>query len=221
RRARGSDWAGRDARPTVLRASLWAGRDAGLAGGMGGDGLDGRGCRRASHRGRRPDTIRGKFFSGPFASRQVLRCRAVARTRPALDPSRRHVMALTRREFVGGLIAAGAAAATGRARPIDERPGADPASGPPDGQTAGPDGTASPAGPADFTFVHLTDMHVTPKRWGDRGYRACIESVLALRPRPAFALLGGDLAFDALYPDTAASAEQIRQYREITAGLGM
>ncbi|MFN0136874.1 MAG: metallophosphoesterase family protein [Phycisphaerae bacterium] len=74
--------------------------------------------------------------------------------------------------------------------------------------------------PQDFTFVHLTDMHVTPKRKGDHGYRACIESVLALRPRPAFALMGGDLAFDGLYTEKVAFEEQIRLYREITRGLG-
>lgn len=77
-----------------------------------------------------------------------------------------------------------------------------------------------PAAQAEhFTFVHLTDMHVTPKRKGDQGYRACIESVLALKPRPAFALMGGDLAFDGLYTDKSKFDEQIKLYREITSGL--
>jgi hypothetical protein len=74
---------------------------------------------------------------------------------------------------------------------------------------------------ADFTFVHLTDMHVTPRRWGDKGYRRCIESVVDLRPRPRFALMGGDLAFDGCYTPKADFEEQIRLYREISDGLGM
>ncbi len=113
-------------------------------------------------------------------------------------------MAITRREFVGGAIAAGAAglipaAAHGAARKPQ------PAAAKRDG----------------FSFVHLTDMHVTPKRWGDKGYRACIESVRDLKPRPAFALMGGDLAFDGCYTPKADFEEQIRLYKEISGGLGM
>lgn len=72
-----------------------------------------------------------------------------------------------------------------------------------------------------FCFVHLTDMHVTPRRWGDRGYRRCIEAVLQENPRPAFALMGGDLAFDGLYTPKADFEEQIRLYKEVTSGLNM
>jgi 3',5'-cyclic AMP phosphodiesterase CpdA len=71
-----------------------------------------------------------------------------------------------------------------------------------------------------FTFVHLTDMHVTPKRMGHVGYRACIDTVRALKPKPAFALMGGDLAFDGLYNPKPDFDEQIRLYREISDSLG-
>lgn len=119
-------------------------------------------------------------------------------------------MALTRRRFVGGSLALGAAALLPGCADRRQTSPADP-------QAA----RAATSPPADFTFVHLTDMHVTPKRWGDRGYQACIESVRVLSPRPAFALMGGDLAFDGLYTDKSAFAEQIRLYREISAGLGL
>ncbi|HRX87499.1 MAG TPA: metallophosphoesterase, partial [Phycisphaerae bacterium] len=109
---------------------------------------------------------------------------------------------LSRRGFLGG-IAAGAGALAGL-----------PALGIA-GETAG-DGAAG-----DFSFVHLTDMHVTPKRWGDKGYRRCVETVLAEKTRPAFALLGGDLAFDGLYTPKADFDEQIRLFKEVTGGLGM
>lgn len=109
-------------------------------------------------------------------------------------------MSLTRREFLGSLAATGA------------------------GAFLAPTAVSEPEAPArdaDFTFVHLTDMHVTHKRKGDEGYRKCIESVLSLKPRPAFALMGGDLAFDGLYTPKADFEEQIRLYKEVTSGLNM
>ncbi|MHC4611723.1 MAG: metallophosphoesterase family protein, partial [Planctomycetota bacterium] len=111
-------------------------------------------------------------------------------------------------EFVGGALATGAAAVL---------PGISR------GEHAGESGARSGANdtPAGFSFVHLTDTHVTTKRWGDKGYRKCIESVGALKPRPAFALMGGDLAFDGLYTPKADFEEQIRLYQEISDGLGI
>ncbi len=109
---------------------------------------------------------------------------------------------LSRRGFLGGVaLAAGALASW----PAISR--------------GGPD-AATPAD-ADFSFVHLTDMHVTPKRWGDKGYRRCVEAVLQENPKPAFALLGGDLAFDGLYTPKSEFDEQIRLFREVSAGMGM
>ncbi len=110
-------------------------------------------------------------------------------------------MEITRRAFVGGLVA------TGGGLLVPARAAAPPPS------------PAAAAEDADFTFVHLTDMHVTPRRRGDAGYRACVESVRALRPRPALALMGGDLAFDGNYTAKAEFEEQIRLNREISDGL--
>jgi 3',5'-cyclic-AMP phosphodiesterase len=112
-------------------------------------------------------------------------------------------MGVTRREVVGGLLAAGAAAAM--PRPLRGQPTANE-----------PSGAATP-----FTFVHLTDMHVTRKRWGDKGYRKCIETVRELKPKPAFALMGGDLAFDGNYSPKADFEENIRLYKEISDGMGI
>jgi len=117
-------------------------------------------------------------------------------------------MAITRREFVGGALATGATLLL--PGPIDRAVA-----------RSGVDETNRVDIVSDFTFVHLTDMHVTPKRWGDKGYRQCIESVRALRPKPALAIMGGDLAFDGLYTPKAGFEEQIRLYKEISAGLGM
>lgn len=108
-------------------------------------------------------------------------------------------MSMTRRELLAGACAAGAMPLLGPGRSQADRA----ASGQP------------------FTFVHLTDMHVTPRRQGDKGYQKCIETINALRPKPAFVLMGGDLAFDGNYNEKADFAEQIRLYKEISDGLDM
>jgi 3',5'-cyclic AMP phosphodiesterase CpdA len=109
---------------------------------------------------------------------------------------------------MAGVCAAGAAAAL---------PGSTDAAGAPQ---PSPETGTGPNHPA-FNFVHLTDMHVTPKRWGDKGYRACIESVVNMKPKASFALMGGDLAFDGLYTPKSDFEEQIRLYKEISDGLGI
>jgi len=113
-------------------------------------------------------------------------------------------MRINRREFVSGVCAAGAAGLLPgvRALAADTQPSSRAATGP-------------------FRFVHLTDMHVTPKRQGDKGYAACIESVRRLRPAPAFALMGGDLAFDGNYNAKADFENFIRLYKEGSDGLGI
>ncbi len=112
-------------------------------------------------------------------------------------------MSMTRREFIGDLCAAGAATAVSQVAYGRQAPS--PAAGRPE----------------PFTFVHLTDMHVTRKRKGDEGYRKCIETVRQLKPKPAFILMGGDLAFDGNYTPKAEFEESIRLYKEITDGSGI
>jgi 3',5'-cyclic-AMP phosphodiesterase len=72
---------------------------------------------------------------------------------------------------------------------------------------------------ADFTFLHMTDMHVRRKRKGHEGYRACIESVKAMERTPDFSLMGGDLAFDGLYNEKDEFADQIELYKTISDSM--
>lgn len=72
-----------------------------------------------------------------------------------------------------------------------------------------------------FTFVHLTDQHVTTRRNGAAGYRACIDSINALRPRPAFVLMGGDMAWDGNYTSREVFEESIRVFKETSDRLAM
>ena len=51
------------------------------------------------------------------------------------------------------------------------------------------------AAPDNFTFVHLTDTHIQPEMRASEGCRMCFDEVKKLKPD--FALLGGDLVFDA------------------------
>jgi len=114
-------------------------------------------------------------------------------------------MSLTRRQFLAG-TASGAAAVVA---------GCHPANVP----LTRADTWPQPG--ARFSFVHLADIHLTPKRWGDKGYRACVESIRRLPERPAFALMGGDMVFDGNYNAKPSYEEQIRLFKEITAELHM
>lgn len=76
-------------------------------------------------------------------------------------------------------------------------------------------------GDPDFTFLHLTDMHVTQRRKGVEGYRACAKSVRALKEKPALILTGGDLAFDGLYTDRDVFERDIADFKSITESMGV
>lgn len=70
-----------------------------------------------------------------------------------------------------------------------------------------------------FRIVHLTDTHVTSKRKGDEGYRACIESLRRLNPSPELILMGGDMVFDGLYTDFFLFEESARLFKEISDSM--
>jgi 3',5'-cyclic-AMP phosphodiesterase len=70
-----------------------------------------------------------------------------------------------------------------------------------------------------FNFVHITDQHVQLKRQGDKGYLECIKSVNRLNPKPAFALMGGDLAFDGNYNPKEKFVNEIKLYKSISDKL--
>src|SRR5262245_21476963 len=72
------------------------------------------------------------------------------------------------------------------------------------------------AGGPDFSFVHFTDTHVmaglTPGTvWGDTtaSLRRVVRAINALHPRPAFAVVGGDLVSpDILAPGRRLTARE-------------
>ncbi|MGQ9561783.1 MAG: metallophosphoesterase family protein [Candidatus Oleimicrobiaceae bacterium] len=63
-----------------------------------------------------------------------------------------------------------------------------------------------------FRFVFMTDIHVQPEQRGAEGFRAAIQAVNALRPRPAFVITGGDLVMDALDQGYARADSLYRLY---------
>jgi 3',5'-cyclic-AMP phosphodiesterase len=74
---------------------------------------------------------------------------------------------------------------------------------------------------ADFSFVHLTDMHVRRKRRGHQGYAACASSVNALERPPDLVLMGGDMAFDGLYNEKDEFIDQIELFTSTSNRLDM
>lgn len=112
-------------------------------------------------------------------------------------------MSPARRQLIVGACAAGATAVLPGRRSVQ------------------PLAQASEALARPFTFVHLTDMHVTTRRQGHEGYRKCMPSIRALDPKPDSILTGGDLVFDGNYTEKAEFLEQIRLHKEITDSLGL
>src|SRR5690242_13364986 len=77
----------------------------------------------------------------------------------------------------------------------------------------------SPQSPAPFTFVHLTDQHVTHRRHAPEGYAKSIAAINALTPAPDFVLMGGDMVFDGGYTALDDYQNQIRLFKDITRDL--
>ena len=73
----------------------------------------------------------------------------------------------------------------------------------------------------EFSFVHMTDMHVRRARKGDEGYARCVEHVNAIDPKPDFVLMGGDGPFDGLYTEKDEFEDQIGLYKAISDDLDM
>ena len=73
----------------------------------------------------------------------------------------------------------------------------------------------------DFSFVHLTDMHVCRKRQGHRGYEACVAAVNKNDGDADFVMMGGDLAFDGNYTPKDEFADQVHLFKSISDRLNM
>src|SRR6188508_3873941 len=95
-------------------------------------------------------------------------------------------MGVSRREFLAGACAAGTA-------------GLLIGSGETAAAAAGTDSQPSTAPAGSFSFVHLTDQHVTHRRHAPEGYKKCIAAINAIQPAPDFVLMGGDMVFDGTY----------------------
>jgi predicted phosphodiesterase len=73
----------------------------------------------------------------------------------------------------------------------------------------------------EFKVVHITDSHVTSRRKGHLGYKACVESVNNLNPSPELVLMGGDMVFDGLYTEMDNYEEQIQLFKDISSELNV
>src|SRR4051794_18567450 len=72
---------------------------------------------------------------------------------------------------------------------------------------------AAKASSSDFSFVVVSDLHYRDERCGEYLKRVAAH-IEALRPRPAFVMLAGDLSDD-------GKAEEIRAVRQIFFALPM
>jgi 3',5'-cyclic AMP phosphodiesterase CpdA len=122
-------------------------------------------------------------------------------------------MSVSRREFLVGGVAAGAAGLVAGSPAA----GAAEVAKPPVEQAR--DKQAAEAEPEAFSFVHLTDQHVTHRRHAPEGYAKCIAAINAIRPAPDFVLMGGDMVFDGTYTAKDDYQNQIRLFKDITRDL--
>ncbi|MES2460943.1 MAG: metallophosphoesterase [Armatimonadota bacterium] len=58
-------------------------------------------------------------------------------------------------------------------------------------------GEADAAAKASFSFVHITDSHIQPELGATLGVNKAFRAIRALKEKPAFGLVGGDLVMDA------------------------
>ena len=56
---------------------------------------------------------------------------------------------------------------------------------------------AQAAKPASFSFVHVTDTHIQPELGAKRGVHKALGAIKALKQKPSFMLMGGDIVMDA------------------------
>jgi Icc protein len=115
-------------------------------------------------------------------------------------------MTISRRNFLSGTLVASAAGAAGLLAANGRKLQAAVTN-------------ASPEAPSPFSFIHLTDQHVTHRRHAPEGYAKCIAALNALKPEPDFVLMGGDMVFDGGYTALDDYKNQIKLYQDITHDL--
>ena len=72
-----------------------------------------------------------------------------------------------------------------------------------------------------FRFVFLTDIHLQPERRAVEGFRAAINAVNNLDPKPAFVVTGGDMIMDALNQKFERADSLYDLYSELTTEFDM
>src|SRR3954465_15592898 len=114
-------------------------------------------------------------------------------------------MTVSRRKFLAGACAAGTTGLlmtgeqTAAAANLDSQPSSSPVN--------------------SFSFVHLTDQHVTHRRHAPEGYAKCIAAINAIQPAPDFVLMGGDMVFGGAYTAKDDYQNQIKLFKDITRDL--
>ncbi|MBN1816691.1 MAG: metallophosphoesterase [Sedimentisphaerales bacterium] len=64
-------------------------------------------------------------------------------------------------------------------------------------------------------LAHMTDIHVQPERWADKGLTACLRHIQDLKDRPSLILTGGDTVMDSFGQDEQRTSTQWNLYRSI------
>ena len=74
---------------------------------------------------------------------------------------------------------------------------------------------------AAFSFVHITDTHIQPERGAVAGVKKAFAAVKALKEKPAFALIGGDIVMDAAAVDRKRTDLIYDLWQTAVADLGI
>jgi len=80
---------------------------------------------------------------------------------------------------------------------------------------------ANAASGSSFTFVHLTDSHIQPELGAPLGVHKAFSTIRALREKPAFALVGGDLVMDATSCTPARAAQVYDLWQQAARDLAL
>ncbi len=75
------------------------------------------------------------------------------------------------------------------------------------------------AKPKNFSFVHITDLHIQTELGAAKGVARAFAAVKSLKEKPAFALIGGDLVMDAAYVDRKRADEVYDLWQAAAADL--
>ncbi len=64
-------------------------------------------------------------------------------------------------------------------------------------------------------FAHMTDLHVQPERWADKGLAACLRHAQDLKDPPTLIITGGDTVMDSFGQDDSRTTTQWNLFHSI------